>query len=120
MRQDANHQFFDRYSIPHLAVGMVFEASRAPAWLAIGSHVLFEMSENAIKDVIEPVWPDTRPDGLENQVGDVVSFTAGYYAARALEQSEHGKVLLTGFVAAAAGVWMWNLLQRHSWEPAGT
>lgn len=95
---------------------MVFEASRVPAWLSIGSHVAFEAVEDGIKRAIEPIWPDSRPDGWENHVGDVVSFTGGYYLSQALRQDAVGKALLSGFVAAAAGIWMWNLTQRHSWK----
>ena len=115
MIDDANHQWIDRYSIPHAALGMVFEASRIPAWLAIGSHVGFELVEDKVKEVIEPIWPDTRPDSWENHVGDVASFTAGFYTSQALRATEAGRMFLTGFVALAGGVWMWNLINRHSW-----
>lgn len=106
---NANHHFFDRYTVPHAAVGMVFEASRIPAWLAVGSHVVFEATENSIKDAVHAVWPDASPDAWENHVGDVASFTAGFCASRLLRGAPAGRAALTGFVALAAGVWMWNL-----------
>lgn len=96
-------------------MGMVFEASRLPAWLSIGSHVAFEAVEDGLKEVIEPIWPDARPDSWENHLGDIASFTAGFYAARAVRGSVAGNAVLTGFVALAAGVWMWNLTRGHSW-----
>ncbi len=99
---------------------MVFQASGAPPWLAIGSHVVFEFVEDGIKEAVQPIWPDTTPDAWENHVGDVASFTGGYYAATALRHSDSGKALLTGFVAVAAGIWMWNLVQRHSWARTST
>lgn len=120
---DANYQFFDRYSLVHGAVGAVFQASRVPPLLAIGSHVVFELGEDAIKRHVKSIWPDSRPDAIQNHVGDIVSFNAGYVAAQALSKSNVGKIALTGFIAVAAGVWMWNLLQNHSWlspSPAET
>ncbi len=113
---DSNRQFLDRYSIAHAAVGAMFEVSRVSAPLAIGSHVGFELVEDDIKRGARDIWPDSRPDSWENHLGDVGSFTAGYYGARALKRSEAGRWVITGFVAFAAGLWCWNLLQGHSWR----
>jgi len=112
---DANYQFFDRYSLVHGAVGAVFQASKVPPLLAMSSHVVFELGEDALKRHVKGIWPDSRPDAIQNHVGDIVSFNAGYVAAHALSKSNAGKVALTGFVMVAAGVWIWNLLQSHSW-----
>lgn len=119
MADNRNHQYFDRYSFVHAAVGAVFEASRVPDGLAIGSHVAFEAVENSVKDSSKSMWPDTRHDAIENSIGDVASFTAGYYATRALKTSDIGRGIVTGFVAAAAGVWIWNLLMGHTWKMEG-
>jgi hypothetical protein len=113
---DKNTQFFDRYSIVHFAWGAVFEASRVPDAVAIGSHVVFEAAEDSLKDVTKPVWPDSRHDGIQNHIGDIVSFGAGYYVTRALKQSTAGQALLVGFVGAAAALWMINVLEGHSWR----
>jgi hypothetical protein len=111
----ANHQFFDRYSLVHGALAVVLQASKVPALPAIAGHVIFELGEDALKRNIKSIWPDSRPDAIENHVGDIVSFNAGYVASYALSKSNAGKVALTGFVMVAAGVWIWNLLQSHSW-----
>jgi hypothetical protein len=103
--------FFDRYSIGHAALGMVFEASRIPAPIAIGSHVVFEMIEDDAKKLVKPLFPDTRPESLENHTGDVVAFTAGYYATRALRGSIGNEIMLSAFVALGAGIWMWALMR---------
>lgn len=112
----ANRHYFDRYSLVHAAWGAVAEASRIPAPAAIGAQVVFEALENPIKEVIKPIWPDSRPDAIQNQVGDVASFTGGYYAARALTKSDAGKVVVAGVVALGAATWVWNLMNRHSWK----
>jgi hypothetical protein len=116
MAKDANTHFFDRYSLVHAAVGALAEVSRIPDAAAIGGHIAFEVVENPVKRAIEPIWPDARPDALQNQVGDTVSFTGGYYAARALAKSDAGKAVVTGFVALGAAIWTWNLVSRHSWK----
>jgi len=115
LRTDKNTQWVDRYSLSHAAMGVLFEASRIPPWLAIGSHVAFEAIEDGLKRRVSRVWPDARPDGWQNHVGDVIVFTAGYYGARALRGTPGGDAGLMAFVALAAGVWTWNLLKGHSW-----
>lgn len=109
--------FFDRYSVGHAALGMVFEASRIPASIAIGSHVLFELVEDDAKKIIKPLFPDTRPESLENHTGDVVAFTAGYYATRAMRGAVPSEVLLSLFVGAGAAIWMWSLLRGPGAKP---
>jgi hypothetical protein len=105
-----NTHFFDRYSIPHVAVGALMQASRVPPAWAMASHVAFEASENSLKRAIEPLWPDARPDAWQNQVGDVVSFAAGYYGARALSFTPRaGRWALVGVGTAAAAIWFWSL-----------
>ncbi|KKN30582.1 hypothetical protein LCGC14_0832460 [marine sediment metagenome] len=113
--EDANRHFFDRYSIPHAAMGAMFEAAGVPPALAIGSHIAFELVENSLKRSVTSIWPDSRPDGWQNHVGDAASFAGGLVAARALKGTEGGKAALTGLVATAGAIWMWNLVQKHSW-----
>jgi len=110
-----NQWFIDRYSLSHIAVGALFEASRIPPTVAIGSHIVFEAAEDKIKDSVKGIWPDATHDSMQNHIGDVLSFTAGYYATRYLKRSEGGMAFVAGFVAVAAGVWMWNLMRGHSW-----
>lgn len=114
-REDANRHFFDRYSVPHAAVGAMFEAMGVPPAIAIGSHLAFELVENSLKRSVTSIWPDNRPDAWQNHLGDAASFTGGVLASRALKGTEGGKVALTGLVATAGAIWMWNLVQKHSW-----
>lgn len=116
MSDDKNYQFFDRYSLVHFAWGAVFEASKIPDSVAIGSHVIFEAGENSLKEAFKPVWPDSRPDAIQNQIGDIVSFSTGYYLTRAIKDTTTGKAMLVGFVGAAAALWMYNVLSDHSWN----
>ena len=105
-----NHLWFDRFSIVHAAVGALAELSRIPAPVAIGAQVAFEVVENDVKRRVSHIWPDPRPDGIENQVGDVASFTAGFYAARAMRGSPAGGLALVLLAALAAGIWTQSLL----------
>lgn len=102
--------YFDRFSLAHFAVGALFQTARVPAPLAIGSHVVFEAVENPLKELSEPIWPEAEPDSMENHVGDLVSFSAGYYATRALSyHGDAGRVVTAAVGAAAAAMWFWEL-----------
>ena len=118
---DANHQLLDRFSVVHAAVGAVAELSGIPAPLAIGLQILFELIENDVKRSVRHIWPDDRPDGIENQIGDVASFVAGFYAARAAKGDPAGGVALTALAGAAGAIWMHSLLppNRKRALPAG-
>lgn len=107
---NANESFVDRYSVVHAAVGVLFQASGVPPDLAIGSHVAFEAGENAIKPLMRSVWPDIRADNWRNHVGDVASFSAGYFSARWARERPYGREALTAFVALGAAIWVWSLL----------
>jgi len=97
----------------HAAVGSLFELSAVPAPLAIGLQVAFEAVENHIKPPTALAWPDARPDGWQNQVGDVASFIAGYYGARAIKSDEVGRFALTALVATAGAIWTYNLFPSN-------
>lgn len=107
---------FDRFSVVHAAMGSLFELSGvSPGW-ALGSHVAFEASEDALKRHLEPLWPDASPDSMANHAGDFASFSAGYYGARALRQRRGGEVAITALVALGAGIWAWSLLHGELWR----
>ena len=109
--------FFDRYSVGHAALGAVFEASRISAPIALGSHVVFELVEDDIKKLIKPMFPDARPESLENHTGDIVAFAAGYYGTRALRGSLGNELMLSAFVGLGAAIWMWSLLRQPGGAP---
>ena len=101
---------FDRFSVVHAAVGALFELSAVPAPLAIGSHIAFEAVENKIKPSFRHVWPDVRPDGWQNHVGDLASFVVGYYGARVAKTDPGGRAVVTALVAFAGGLWAYELM----------
>jgi len=98
---------FDRYSIVHAAWGAVSERVGLSAPVAIAGSVVFEASENAIKREIEWIWPDPTPDSLDNHLGDITSFTVGYFASRALRVYPDVRVgLLAGLVTVGTMIWL--------------
>ena len=107
---DLNRRLFDAFSIVHAAAGAVFELSSIPAPIAFGASVAFELVENDIKKRVSHIWPDDRPDGIQNQVGDVASFVVGYYLARAVKSSPAGAMAIVALAAVAAGIWTHSLL----------
>jgi hypothetical protein len=95
---------------------VAFAAHQIPAPIAIGTHVAFELVEDKLKPLTKAWWPVVGPDSIINRVGDIASFTTGFYAARALKKAgTPGIVAITGVVSLGIGVWMWNLLHRHTW-----
>ena len=113
---ESNRNVVDRFSIVHAAVGAVLEASGVPAWLAIGSHIAFEAVENSLKDAASELWPDARPDAMANHLGDVASFTAGYYSSRSLRKTTAGQATLAGLAGLAGMIWMYSLTNKHTWR----
>lgn len=109
-----NRHFFDRYSLSHAAWGMIFEGAGIHPAVSIGSHVAFEAVEDGLKKVTEHIWPDSRPDGWQNHVGDVLSFAGGMVAARELRGSAGGRAAMTGVGALAGAIFAWSLADRHS------
>jgi hypothetical protein len=98
---------FDRYSIVHAAWGALSERVGLSAPVAIGASAAFEVSENAIKREIEWIWPDPTPDSIDNHLGDITSFTAGYFASRALRVYPDVRVgLLTGLATVGMMIWL--------------
>lgn len=108
-----NHNLVDPFSIVHAAVGALFALARVPAPIAIGAQIAFELTENDLKKVTKDFWPDWTPDGAEQHVGDVLSFTAGYYLARLLKDSRGGGWMLTALAATAAGIWTYNMVESR-------
>lgn len=107
-----NASFFDRFSLVHAAWGAVFELSGIPAPLAIGAQVGFEIVENGLKRAYSPIFPDDTPDGWQNQVGDTVSFAAGYYLSRMTKGSTGGHFALLALGAVSGAVWLDRLAQK--------
>lgn len=103
---------FDKFSVVHAAIGAVAELSRIPAPVAIGAQIAFELVENPIKQRVAHIWPDASPDGWENQVGDVLSFTAGFYGARLVKAAPAGAFAVVALAAVAGAIWTESLLAR--------
>lgn len=104
-----NTKVFDSYSIVHAAIGSLFALGDFRPIVAIGSHVAFEALEDELKRQTKSVWPDSRSDGIANHLGDIASFSAGYFGARKLIQANQGKKLVALFILLGAGVWTYNV-----------
>ena len=107
-----NDRFLDRFSIVHAAVGAVMELSAIPAPVALAAQAVFEIVENPIKESVRSLFPDPTPDAWQNSMGDIASFAAGYYGARALKGSSGGMAALATLGAAGAAIWIASLAPR--------
>ena len=109
MAAPTNDRFFDRFSVVHAAVGAVLELSGIPAPVALAAQTLFEIVENPIKDNVRSLFPDPTHDAWQNSVGDIASFAAGYYGARAIKNRPEGMTGLAVLGAAGAAIWIASL-----------
>jgi hypothetical protein len=90
-------RLLDQYSLLHAAVGVLAYFWNVPLWIGTILHILFEYAENTPwgiqlinKYMIEPGifgWPGDKrnPDGMMNQIGDVLVFIVGWIAASTLD-----------------------------------
>jgi hypothetical protein len=102
-----NEKVFDAYSIAHFSVGVGFSMAEVPPGWAVGSHVVWEAIEDPIVKRHFPDWfPDTTGDGMGNHIGDLVSFSAGYFLMEALRGTRFAMPVAMASIAAGAAVWV--------------
>jgi hypothetical protein len=84
---------------------------------SIGSHVAFEALEDPyIKPLVKDYWPQPEPDSIENHVGDVAFFVAGYYAAKKLEESDAGRKAVAVGIGGVAALWIYDVMRTRAGE----
>jgi hypothetical protein len=88
---------FDQYSLLHVAVAILAYFWQVPLWVGLVAHTAFELFENSAWGVwainrwfvgAGPLsWPGRKDstDTWMNQVGDTVSFVAGWLLAAWLD-----------------------------------
>lgn len=70
---------FDVYSLAHAGLGAAMAALGVSPAVALGSQVIWEMTEDRVKEGLPEVFPDARKDAFANHAGDLASFAAGYF-----------------------------------------
>lgn len=79
-----NHQPIDRFTLGHLAMGVVLGAAGAPFPLAIGVAVGWEFAEVPLKKSFPQLFPHPSQDTLVNAVLDAVAVLVGWGVVRGL------------------------------------
>jgi hypothetical protein len=74
----------DRYTAAHGALGFVLGVWGAPWWVALGSTLLFELCEDALKRAAPSLFPVAAPDTWANSILDSAAWMAGWGVGRAL------------------------------------
>jgi len=101
----ANSDYFDRYSLVHLAAGALAQQSKFSFVATMAASVVFEfVIENAAKDLVANMWPESSHDNAKNIVGDNVSVAAGYMLA---ERTRSSMPFIVPALVALAG-WIWS------------
>lgn len=83
--------FYDKFSLCHFAVGIIFRYFNISLMLSTILHIIFEIVENSelgiyIHHNYLPFWPGGKhaADGIINSTGDTVFFMLGWLVANAL------------------------------------
>ncbi len=80
-----NVDAFDRYTLGHSAVGVMFGLWGAPWFVALGTSVVFEVLENCLlKPTLPGLFPVGRRDTLANSTVDTLAWMAGWGVGRAI------------------------------------
>lgn len=74
----------DRYTLGHVAWGVMLGLGSVPWWITLGQAVLWEMIEDTLKLKFPQVFPDARPDTFANSFFDVTACMVGWGAIRLL------------------------------------
>lgn len=78
MQSDKIDAWVDRYSIGHYAFGLIMGLGRLPWWAALGVSIGYELVEDGIKKLSPTLFPDARPEALNNHFTDIVFNMAGW------------------------------------------
>lgn len=81
---EVNGDMFDRYSLGHFAFGVLLALGRVPPPAAVGILLLWETSEDWLKDRLPSGFPYATHDSPAGYVGDILSGLAGYVAIQFL------------------------------------
>jgi hypothetical protein len=81
---EINGDMFDRFTIGHLAIGVLLGLVRAPWWVALPVAIGWELAENPLKDRFPKLFPHASHDTPANAVADVAAVTAGWASMRLL------------------------------------
>lgn len=74
----------DRFTLGHVAWGVMLGLGQVPWWLTLGQAVFWELVENPIKRALPQAFPDPRPDTFANAACDVLAVMAGWGAMKLL------------------------------------
>lgn len=77
----------DIYSLAHAGLGAVMRVAGVSPFVALGSQLIWELTEDRVKEGMPDVFPDARHDAFANHAGDLASFAAGYFLVPAPEDT---------------------------------
>lgn len=93
-RQALDHEIngvpTDRFTLGHVAAGVMMGLARFDFWTTVAVAVGFEFLEEALKDRMPWMFPNPTSDSTPNRVMDVVGIVAGWALVRTI-WPEHGR-----------------------------
>ncbi len=83
---EVNYDLFDRFTLAHVAWGVIMERFGAKATTATAIGIGWELVEDGLKDVLPQAFPFRSKDSFDNRVGDVIGVLAGWGISRLVKQ----------------------------------
>lgn len=83
-RGTTNGDAFDRFTIGHVAIGVILGLARVPWWAAITIGIGWELIETPLKQRVPRLFPHASADSLINATIDATSMISGWAIMRSL------------------------------------
>lgn len=81
---EINGDAFDRYTLGHLAAGVLLGLGRVPLPAALVVAVGWELLENPLKNAVPSAFPHSTHDSFKNAAVDAAAVMLGWAAMRSL------------------------------------
>jgi hypothetical protein len=81
---EINYDWFDRFTLAHLAIGCVYGWLGLQWWWMAALAIGWEWLENPMKAYLPWMFPHASKDTLRNSIGDCLAVASGWWATRAL------------------------------------
>jgi hypothetical protein len=81
---EINGDPFDRFTIGHAAIGIIFGLARVPWWVVIPFAIGWELVETPLKRRVPYLFPHASADTPANAIVDAIAMISGWAAMRVL------------------------------------
>lgn len=76
--QNSTIKPIDRFTLGHVAWGIIFALMGVGFWTVTIGAILFELIENSVKRQLPWIFPEPKPDTFANATIDALAWVAGW------------------------------------------